>query len=222
MTRDSVLLLRGSDLLQTIQLDLGSDLVSASCSDPVLAVLAANGEVAVLQLQTDKLSIIKDKMSDSASPFLAISLYKDMSGLLTSDSRSSNKEKKGKQNSSKNEDLDDEDELLYGTTDYSVGMFGVSGGDKSIDEEETWRKHLEVVTPTFWLVGVRENGNLELYTVPDFKLRFVSHNFPQQADVLCDHLKEKVGVRLDTGGSPVIEILMVGLGMAGRRPILMA
>ena len=222
MTRDSVLLLRGSDLLQTIQLNLGSDLVSASCSDPVLAVLAANGEVAVLQLQTDKLSIIKDKMSDSASPFLAISLYKDMSGLLTSDSRSSNKEKKGKQNSSKNEDLDDEDELLYGTTDYSVGMFGVSGGDKSIDEEETWRKHLEVVTPTFWLVGVRENGNLELYTVPDFKLRFVSHNFPQQADVLCDHQKEKVGVRLDTGGSPVIEILMVGLGMAGRRPILMA
>ena len=101
-------------------------------------------------------------------------------------------------------------------------MFGVSGAnDKSTEEEEAWRKHLEVVTPTFWLVGVRENGNLELYSVKDFKLKFVSQNFPQQADVLVDHLKEEAGQKLDIG-SPVIEILMVGLGMAGRRPILMA
>ena len=224
VTRDSVLLLQNSELLQTLKLDTGSDLVSASCSDPHLAVLASNGEVTVLQLEGDKLSIIKNQIETSKSPFLAISLYKDRSGLLTNDSRSMAKEKKGKQNNSKNEDLDDEDELLYGSSDFAVGMFGVSGGpDKSTEEEEEgWRKHLEVVAPTFWLVGVRENGDLELYSVPDFKLSFVSHNFPQQADVLCDHLREEeVGPRLDTG-SPVIEILMVGLGMAGRRPVLLA
>ena len=225
VTRDSVLLLQNSELLQTLKLELDSDLVTASCSDPHLAVLASNGEVTILQLEGDKLSIIKNKLGTSKSPFLAISLYKDRSGLLTNDSRSLAKEKKGKQNNSKNEDdLDDEDELLYGSSDFAVGMFGVSGGpDKGADEEEEgWRKYLEVAAPTYWLVGVRDNGNLELYSVPDFKLSFVTHNFPQQADVLCDHLEvEELGPRLDTG-SPVIEILMVGLGMVGRRPVLMA
>ena len=183
VTKDSVLLLKGSELLQTVQIDLGSDLVTASCADPNLAVMASNGEVAVLELEGDKLSIIKNKIEGSNSPFLAISLYKDMSGLLTSDSKSSSKEKKSKQNNSKTEDLDDEDELLYGSSDFSVGMFGVSGAnDKSTEEEEAWRKHLEVVSPTFCLVGVRENGNLELYSVKDFTLKFISHNFPQQAD----------------------------------------
>ena len=181
---------------------------------PQLVVLSNNGEVAVLEVEGDKLSIIKKMIEGSNSPFLAIYLYKDMLGPLTSDSKSSSKEKKSKQSNSQTEDLDDEDELLYGSSDFSVGMFGVSGAnDKSTEEEEAWRKHLEVVSPTFWLVGVRENGNLELYSVKDFTLKFVSHNFPQQADVLADHLKEEAG-------SPVIEILMLGLGMAGRRPIL--
>ena len=104
VTKDSVLLLKGSELLQTVQIDLGSDLVTASCADPNLAVMASNGEVAVLELEGDKLSIIKNKIEGSNSPFLAISLYKDMSGLLTSDSKSSSKEKKSKQNNSKTED----------------------------------------------------------------------------------------------------------------------
>ena len=101
VTRDSVLLLQNSELLQTLKLDMGSDLVSASCSDPHLAVLSSNGEVALLQLVEDKLSIIKNKMETSRSPFLAISLYKDRSGLLTNDSRSMAKEKKGKQKNQK-------------------------------------------------------------------------------------------------------------------------
>merc|ERR1719228_259456 len=139
----------------------------------------------------------------------------------------SGKEKKGKHtNSDKNEDLDDEDELLYGSSDYTVGMFGVSGNhDKSFEEEEQWRKYLEDVPPTFWMVAVRENGNLEIYSVPDFTVRFVTHNFPLQPDVLCDDLSVRQGdqmnVRYDSF-SPVTEIMMVGLGMAGRRPVLMA
>ena len=118
----------------------------------------------------------KNKIETSKSPFLAISLYKDRSGLLTNDDRLLAKEKKGKLNNSKNEDeLDDEDELLYGSSDFAVGMFGVSGGpDKGTeDEEEGWKKHLEVTAETFWLIGVRENGNMELYSVLDFKLSFI-------------------------------------------------
>ena len=51
VTKDSVLLLQNSELLQTLKLELDSDLVTASCSDPHLAVLSSNGEVIVLQLE---------------------------------------------------------------------------------------------------------------------------------------------------------------------------
>ena len=37
--------------------------------------------------------------------------------------------------------------------------------DQSQEEEEPWMRHLDEVTPTYWLVGVRENGNMELCTV---------------------------------------------------------
>ena len=46
--------------------------------------------------------------------------------------------------------------------------------------------------------------------------RFVSHNFPQQPDVLSDHrVTESPGPRTDNA-SPVTELIMVGLGMAAR------
>ena len=54
---------------------------------PQLVVLSNNGEVAVLEVEGDKLSIIKKMIEGSNSPFLAISLYKDMWGPLTSDSK---------------------------------------------------------------------------------------------------------------------------------------
>ena len=58
-------------------------------------------------------------------------------------------------------------------SDYTVGMFGVGGQDKGGEEGgEAWRRHLEESPVTFWLTGVRDNGNLELYSVPDFTLRY--------------------------------------------------
>ena len=234
VTKDNVLLLKDSDLVQTLELELDNDhVVTAVSCDPYLAVVTAAGQAVIISLTAGKLSIIKAKIGElpgrAKSPFQAVSLYKDMSGLLTNENRLlGGKERKGKQASSKKEDLDDEDELLYGSSDFTVGMFGVSGAagahDKSMEEEESWRKYLEVVTPTFWMIGVRENGNLELYSIPDFTMRFVSHNFPQQPDVL----KDNVSVR-QTGeqqhhqhGPGVTEILMVGLGTASRRPVLLA
>ena len=233
VSRSSVLLLRDSDLVQTLELELaeGEAVVAASCCDPYLGLLTATGQALVLSLNNNKLGLIKTRVGEvpggrAKAPFQAISLYKDVSGLLTSETRTAGaREKKGRQTSNKTEDLDDEDELLYGSSDYTVGMFGVSGpggADKSFEEEESWRRHLEEVAPTFWLAGVRDSGNLELYSVPDFTVRFLSHNFPHQADVLSDAVRgEGAGARLDSV-SPVTELLLTGLGMAGRRPVLLA
>ena len=226
VTKDNVLLLKDSDLVQTLELELDNDhIVTAVSCDPYLAVITAAGQAVIICINGGKLSIIKAKIGElpgrAKSPFQAVSLYKDTSGLLTNENRLlGGKERKGKQASSKKEDLDDEDELLYGSSDYTVGMFGVTGAggahDKTTEEEEAWRKYLEDVTPTFWMIGVRENGNLEMYSIPDFTMRFVSHNFPQQPDVLSDHrVTESSGPRTDNA-SPVTELMMVGLGMAAR------
>ena len=49
-------------------------------------------------------------------------------------------------------------------------------GERRVDEEqemeeEGWRRHLRSSPATYWLATVRANGNLELYSVPDFTLR---------------------------------------------------
>ena len=233
VTKDSVLLLKDSDLVQTVPLDLGSPITFACCSDPHLAVLASNGEAAVLSLTGNQLAVVKTKIGElpgrAKSPFLAISLYRDMSGLLTSDNRLvGNKTRKGRQEStSKTHELDEEDELLYGSSDAPGGVFcGAGVLDQSCDEEEPWRRHLEPVTPTFWLVGIRESGNFELYSVPDFSLRFVSLHFPHQLDVLVDNMSTRATSHAEPSRgldklSPLTEVLMVGLGMQGRRPVLL-
>ena len=54
-------------------------------------------------------------------------------------------------------------------------MFGgpaaKEGPRDAFQEDDSWKRHLEPVTPTYWLVAVRQNGNFELYSMPDFTLR---------------------------------------------------
>jgi hypothetical protein len=58
---------------------------------------------------------------------------------------------------------------------WQAGMFGgpaaKDGSRDAFQEDDSWKRHLEPVTPTYWLVAVRQNGNFELYSMPDFTLR---------------------------------------------------
>ena len=99
--------------------------------------------------------------------------------------------------------------------------------DQSQEEEEPWMRHLDEVTPTYWLVGVSENGDMELYSVQDFSLTSVALNFSHQADVLVDNMSTRDSIHAELAInlnklSPLAEILMVGMGMQGRRPNLLA
>ena len=44
----------------------------------------------------------------------------------------------------------------------------------------------EVVKPTWWCVVCRDNGVMEIYTLPDFKLVFLVKNFNMAPRVLVD------------------------------------
>lgn len=46
--------------------------------------------------------------------------------------------------------------------------------------------HEEVVKPTWWCVACRDNGVMEIYTLPDFKLVFLVKNFNMAPRVLVD------------------------------------
>jgi hypothetical protein len=66
---------------------------------------------------------------------------------------------------------------IYSLFVLQAGMFGGPGAQgeggpgNAFQEDESWKRHLEPVTPTYWLVAVRQNGNFELYSMPDFTLR---------------------------------------------------
>lgn len=235
VTQDSIRLLQHSDLVQCLPLDLGSPLYSACVADPYLCVLATNGECAVLSLQEEQIVMVKQRVGQmpgrTKSPMVAVSVYRDTSGLLTTENRLT----RGKDrlthrqvSAARLQELDEEDELLYGGSNDRVepGMFGEENR-KVGEERETWRRHLDPVTPTYWLVTVRSNGNFEMYSVPDFTLRFLSPNFPHLPDVLADVTRHKGDSRdtprgLESSISPLTELLLVGLGTKGRRPVLMA
>ena len=136
VTKEDVLLLKDSDLTQAVdlQLEAGDKVVSASICDPYLSLLTSSGAAIVIQLSHGKLGIIKTKVGQAS--FMAVSLYKDRlvlytlytcsqynqfrprSGLLTTEVRGAGRgERRGRgQTKDKTEDdLDDEDELLYGS-----------------------------------------------------------------------------------------------------------
>jgi len=65
VTKDSVLLLKDSDLVQTLKLDLeNNSIVSASCCDPFLGVMTNNGQAIIISLNDGKLSVIKTKVGE--------------------------------------------------------------------------------------------------------------------------------------------------------------
>ena len=41
---------------------------------------------------------------------------------------------------------------------------------------EWWRRMLQTVKPTYWLFVTRDNGNMEIYVMPDMKLVYIVTN----------------------------------------------
>lgn len=105
---------------------------------------------------------------------------------------------------------------------------------------EWWRRLLQPVKPSYWLLATRDNGNLEIYSMPDLKLVYLVTNVGNGNKVLSDSMEF---VPMNQSGQqnvkPVIpddehnaayancqpytvpkEILMIALGNYGSRPLL--
>jgi cleavage and polyadenylation specificity factor subunit 1 len=94
---NSILVLKESKLVHTLSVDFGSPLADVTCSDPYLSVLTENGQAAIYTFKDGKLTLTKTRIGEVPgrikSPFSAISLYKDRSGLLTTESKLLSKKK---------------------------------------------------------------------------------------------------------------------------------
>ncbi|NXN95197.1 CPSF1 factor, partial [Rhinopomastus cyanomelas] len=237
-------LLEGVNQLHFIPVDLGSPLVHGAVADPYVVVLSADGHLGTFVLKNDGYGgrghrLVPHKpQPHQASRVMALCLYRDVSGLFTTESRSpaTTREQPPPRPPCEAETLiqdigdsvDDEEEMLYGDS-AALGSPAREeprrGGPPAGDRDP----HQYKPEPTHWCVLVRDNGTMEIHQLPEWRLVFLVKNFPVGQRVLVDSsfghpapgdAKREEGTR--QGQLPLVrEILLVALGNRQSRPYLL-
>ncbi|XP_064466494.1 cleavage and polyadenylation specificity factor subunit 1-like [Ornithodoros turicata] len=241
-----VRLLDGTRQLQHIPLDVGSPIVTGSLADPHVLIRSRDGLVIHLTLRGDpastgcRLAVLRPQLTAVKSKILSICVYKDMSGLFTTQYQEPEEPAKQEKSSVPakevvepytNGTLDDEDELLYGESeDDPLGREASQIPVKEALPNKGNVFEVKEVKPSYWVFVARENGVLEIYSLPDYKLCFLVKNFPMGQKVLVDSVQVTASSAMKSGDKdkahesmPVVhEILVVGLGLQHSRPLLLA
>ncbi|KAG8441693.1 hypothetical protein GDO86_010758 [Hymenochirus boettgeri] len=238
-------LLEGVTQLQFIPVDLGSPIIHCAVADPYVVILSAEGQVCMFILKSDsygekthrRLALHKPSLHYQYK-VIALCVYRDISGMFTTETRSAqSKEDLTSHNPSEgtgvfqetSHSVDDEDEMLYGESGFlsSPSKEEPRKSNQQSAEKDTLRYWIE---PSHWCVLVRENGAMEIYQLPDWRLVFLVKNFPVGQRVLVDSSsgqpsttgegrKEEVTRQ---GEMPLVkEVLLVGLGNRQSRPYLL-
>lgn len=256
VTTRSIRLLQGTRLLQNVPIDVGSPIANASVADPYVCIRVVNGQVITLALRETKgsprLAVNKNTIS-SIPTVVGISVYRDVSGLFTSkyeDFASSSNDSSlyqgiglGYMKPEPNMKIEDEEDLLYGESGSAFKMNSMA--DMALQSKtknsDWWRRLLQQPKPTYWLFVSRENGNLEIYSMPDLKLMYLINNIGNGNMILSDSMEfipmsfaqsmdssnKKADLSsISQGGAGMsretvaVEVLMVALGNQGSRPML--
>lgn len=255
VTANGVKLLDGVRELQHFPIDVGAPICYTSLADPYAVLMSKSGVIILICLKLDvtgssapKLLISRPELSTAKSKIVSLCVYKDTSGLFTTrrkeDTNRSTPDSKNSKLSSKvntsvtaqlsalpnASTVDEEDELLYG--DYELekasNPFGVSDATASDDQNQPEITLIESKEATYWLFIVRENGILEVYSLPTFKLSFLVKNFPMGPKVLVDsvqstdHMGSQPQSDLPSSMPITREIMVTGMGVKQSRPVLFA
>uniref|UniRef100_A0A803TS76 Cleavage and polyadenylation specificity factor subunit 1 n=1 Tax=Anolis carolinensis TaxID=28377 RepID=A0A803TS76_ANOCA len=238
-------LLEGVNQLHFIPVDLGSPIVQCAVADPYVVIMSSEGQVTMFVLKSDtyggrthRLTLQKPQWHHQ-SKVIALCVYRDVSGMFTTESHSSGSrdelsmrsqsESEGNAEGSEFNTVDDEEEMLYGE----------SGSLFSPNKEEPRRSslpsadkdpHQYKAEPTHWCVLVRENGTMEIYQLPEWRLVFLVKNFPMGQRVLVDSSFGQPASQAEAKKEEVIrqtemplvkEVLLVALGNRQSRPYLL-
>uniref|UniRef100_M3ZUF3 Cleavage and polyadenylation specificity factor subunit 1 n=1 Tax=Xiphophorus maculatus TaxID=8083 RepID=M3ZUF3_XIPMA len=240
-------LLEGVKQLHFIPVDLGSPIVHCSVADPYVVIMTAEGVVTMFVLKSDsymgkthRLALQKPQIS-TQSRVIALCAYRDVSGMFTTENKTSSSTKEDFITRSHSETetvyqdlsntVDDEEEMLYGESGTNAApakeeMSRGSAGPGTGTSEGTPSK----AEPSHWSVIIRDNGVMEIFQLPDWRLVFLVKNFPVGQRVLVDSSsgqsatqgegkKEEVARQ---GEFPLIkEVALVSLGNNRSRPYLL-
>ncbi|KAK7115084.1 hypothetical protein V1264_001025 [Littorina saxatilis] len=197
-------LLEGVTQLQHIPLDIGSPIQRCSVVDPYVLLMAEEGQVVMLTLkQSDtysagvRLNVIKPPIAQNPK-IIEVSTYKDVSGMFTTadirrDCQQPMAEKVPKPAEKvvpmDESNIDDEDEMLYGESDTSVftsSFTAPSTSSSQPQQQNPSEKGEKKIEATYWGLVARENGALEIYSLPDFTLCYYVKSFPMGPKVIVD------------------------------------
>lgn len=238
-------LLEGVTQLHFIPVDLGSPIVHCSVADPYVVIMTAEGVVTMFVLKTDtymgkthRLSLQKPQIPTQPR-VIALCAYRDVSGIFTTETKVSCSVKedviiRGQSETETfihdmSNTVDDEEEMLYGdssttNTPMKDDQSRVSAGPSGNDEPSTKAE------PTHWCMIIRENGVMEMYQLPEWRLVFLVKNFPVGQRVLVDSSSGQSATQGDTkkeevtrqGDIPLVkEVSLVSLGYNHTRPYLL-
>uniref|UniRef100_A0A672NCQ9 Cleavage and polyadenylation specificity factor subunit 1 n=1 Tax=Sinocyclocheilus grahami TaxID=75366 RepID=A0A672NCQ9_SINGR len=231
-------LLEGVTQLHFIPVDLGSPIVHCSVADPYVVIMTAEGVVTMFVLKSEsymgkshRLALQKPQIH-TQSRVITLCAYRDVSGMFTTENKVSflAKEETSIRTQSDNA-LDDEEEMLYGESNplSSPSKEEPSRVSAALSSTQTGREGRQ--EPSHWCLLVRENGVMEIYQLPDWRLVFLVKNFPVGQRVLVDssasqsatqgELKKEEVMR--QGEIPLVkEVALVSLGYNHSRPYLLA
>ncbi|KAM9776273.1 cleavage and polyadenylation specificity factor subunit 1 [Syngnathus typhle] len=240
-------LLEGVTQLHFIPVDLGTPIVHCSVADPFVVIMTADGMVTMFVLKTDsymgktqRLSLRKPQIP-TQSRVIALCAYRDVSGMFTTENKVSCPivEDTNIGNTSEVETViqdlsntvDDEEEMLYGDSSANTGPqkeeMNRTPGQAAPSGSEGSPLRFE---PTHWCMIVRENGVMEIYQLPDWRLVFLVKNFPVGQRVLVDSSSGQSAAQGEgkkeevtrQGDMPVVkEVTLVSLGNNRSRPYLL-
>uniref|UniRef100_A0A673HEF1 Cleavage and polyadenylation specificity factor subunit 1-like n=1 Tax=Sinocyclocheilus rhinocerous TaxID=307959 RepID=A0A673HEF1_9TELE len=231
-------LLEGVTQLHFIPVDLGSPIVHCSVADPYVVIMTAEGVVTMFVLKSEsymgkshRLALQKPQIH-TQSRVITLCAYRDVSGMFTTENKVSflAKEETSIRTQSDNA-LDDEEEMLYGESNplSSPSKEESSRVFAALNSTQTGREGRQ--EPSHWCLLVRENGVMEIYQLPDWRLVFLVKNFPVGQRVLVDSSASQSATQAELkkeevmrqGEIPLVkEVALVSLGYNQSRPYLLA
>jgi cleavage and polyadenylation specificity factor subunit 1 len=135
--------------------------------------------------------------------------------------------------------VEDEEDLLYGESGSKFKMQSMVDMTLASNAQRSdwWRRFLQPIKPSYWLLVTRDNGNLEIYSVPDLKLMYMITDVGMGNKILSDameyvpltqtkegNIDDEIGnaIKIDSASDSSLpkEILMISLGHNGSRPLL--
>jgi len=219
--RYSVRLLNGSEQLQSVSLDFGSPIIHGSSCNPYAVLLTEDGQVIVLTVKsTGRILLMRPTNFEQIPYTKTLAVYRDVSGLFSSTMPQAEIPLAGpklQHDHFVSDSVEDEEDMLYGDARDPSSR---ETPHNSVSNKNTmwWLKFLEQPTPTYWVVLTRDNGYMEIYTLPDFKIKYRAANVDESPMILKDSLEE--GCYFPKKTEIIKEILIVPLGYQDKRPIM--